>query len=243
MIGRLITLCLLLFSVGGAGLYCATRKSEPEVRQERWTKFATYFCIVHIVLLFAFLGPRALVVLFLFVALLGAFELYEVLQLLNGARVFFCTGISLGYFALASALLVFLFISTKELAIFVYLVIATFDGFSQVFGNLFGTHPLVERISPGKTVEGSIGGMLFASLVAGSLHSLLGMTIWQALAAGAWIVVAGFSGDLLASWVKRACGVKDFGRSLPGHGGILDRFDSLLLAGPAALFLAQQSKL
>lgn len=52
-----------------------------------------------------------------------------------------------------------------------------------------------------------------------------------AVEVGAWIVVTGFLGDLLAAWVKRACGVKDFGRSFPGHGGVLDRFDSFLLAG------------
>ena len=97
-------------------------------------------------------------------------------------------------------------------------------------------------ISPGKTIEGSLGGMLFAALMAGSLHALVSVTTLRALEAGAWIVVTGFFGDLLASWVKRACGVKDFGRSFPGHGGVLDRFDSFLLAGPAALFLLHQSK-
>lgn len=242
MIGRLVALCLLLFLVGGAGLYWASRKSELDVRLERWTKFIMYFCVVHIVLLSAFLGSRALVGLFALLVLFGAFELYKVLHLVNGTRVFFRVGTSVGYFLLASGLLLFLLLSTKELAIFVYLVVATFDGFSQVIGNMFGTHPLVPLISPGKTIEGSLGGMLFAALMAGSLHSLVSVTTLQALEAGAWIVVTGFFGDLLASWVKRACGVKDFGRSFPGHGGVLDRFDSFLLAGPGALFLLHQSK-
>jgi phosphatidate cytidylyltransferase len=241
MIG-LIALCLLLFSVAGAGLYWASRKSEPDVRLVRWTKFITYFFVVHIVLLFAFLGSRALVALFASLVLLGAFELYKVLHLITGTRVFFRIGTSVGYFCLASGLLLFLLHCSKELAIFVYMVVATFDGFSQVIGNMFGTHPLVPRISPGKTIEGLLGGMLFAALMAGSLHSLVGMSTLQALATGAWIAVVGFFGDLLASWVKRACGVKDFGRSFPGHGGVLDRFDSFLLAGSAALFLLHQSR-
>jgi phosphatidate cytidylyltransferase len=242
MIGPLIALCLLLFSVGGAGLYWATRKSEADIRRDRLTKFITYFCVVHIVLLAAFLGSRALVALFAMLLLLGAFELYKVLHLASRTRVFFRVGTSVGYLLLAWGLLLFLLLSTKELAILVYLVIATFDGFSQVIGNMLGTHPLVPRISPGKTIEGSLGGMLFAALMAGSLHSLAGMTTPQALATAVWIVVAGFFGDLLASWVKRVCGVKDFGRSFPGHGGVLDRFDSFLLAGPAALLLLHQSK-
>ena len=242
MIGRLIALCLLLFSIGGAGLYWASLKSEPDVRLERRTKFIMYFCVVHVVLLSAFLGSRALVGLFALLVLFGAFELYRVLHLVNGTRVFFRVGTSVGYFLLASGLLLFLLRSTKEVAIFVYLVVATFDGFSQVIGNMCGTHPLVPLISPGKTIEGSLGGMLFAALMAGSLHALVSVTTLRALEAGAWIVVTGFFGDLLASWVKRACGVKDFGRSFPGHGGVLDRFDSFLLAGPAALFLLHQSK-
>ena len=242
VIGRLIALCLLLFSIGGAGLYWASLKSEPDVRLERRTKFIMYFCVVHVVLLSAFLGSRALVGLFALLVLFGAFELYRVLHLVNGTRVFFRVGTSVGYFLLASGLLLFLLRSTKEVAIFVYLVVATFDGFSQVIGNMCGTHPLVPLISPGKTIEGSLGGMLFAALMAGSLHALVSVTTLRALEAGAWIVVTGFFGDLLASWVKRACGVKDFGRSFPGHGGVLDRFDSFLLAGPAALFLLHQSK-
>ena len=242
VIGRLIALCLLLFSIGGAGLYWASLKSEPDVRLERRTKFIMYFCVVHVVLLSAFLGSRALVGLFALLVLFGAFELYRVLHLVNGTRVFFRVGTSVGYFLLASGLLLFLLRSTKEVAIFVYLVVATFDGFSQVIGNMCGTHPLVPLISPGKTIEGSLGGMFFAALMAGSLHALVSVTTLRALEAGAWIVVTGFFGDLLASWVKRACGVKDFGRSFPGHGGVLDRFDSFLLAGPAALFLLHQSK-
>jgi len=121
------------------------------------------------------------------------------------------------------------------MAAFVYLVVATFDGFSQVAGNLFGRHLLARKISPSKTVEGTLGGLVLAAAVAVLLHPLVSLSAAQSLAAGGWIVAAGFSGDLLASWVKRMSGVKDFGRILPGHGGVLDRFDSLLFAGPAAL--------
>lgn len=237
MIGRVLAFCLFAFSMGGAGLYWASRRSASYIRRERRIKFVTYFCVVHIVLLCVLLGPRVLVALFSLILLIGAFELYEVLHSVGGGRVFFCIGINVGYFLLGSGLLFFFSRSTKELAVYVYLVVATFDGFSQVIGNMFGRHPLVHKISPGKTVEGTLGGLSLAALMAGLLHSLVSMTILQALTAGAWIVAASFLGDLLASWVKRASGVKDFGRILPGHGGVLDRFDSLLLAGPAALLI------
>ena len=149
----------------------------------------------------------------------------------------FRPGISVGYFLLALALLLFFSLSTKESAVFVYLVVATFDGFSQVVGNMFGKRPLAHKVSPGKTVEGTLGGLAFAGLMAVLLRPLVSMSVAQTLAACAWIVAAGFSGDLLASWVKRASGAKDFGRVLPGHGGVLDRFDTMLLAGPTALLL------
>lgn len=242
MIGKVFAFCLLAFLIGGAGLYRANRKMESSIRGERWTKFITYFFIVHIVLLCALLGPRVLTVLIMLILLIGAFELYYVLHSLSGGRLLFRTGISAGYVFLGLALLFFFWRSTMERAVFVYLVVATFDGFSQVAGNLFGRHPLARKISPGKTVEGILGGLVFAAAMAVLLHTLVNLSAAQSLVASSWIVAAGFSGDLLASWVKRASGVKDFGRILPGHGGVLDRFDSLLLAGPAALLFLHQSK-
>jgi phosphatidate cytidylyltransferase len=242
MIVKVFGICLVAFLVGGMGLYKTSRRTVPFVRRERWIKFITYFCVVHIVLLCALLGPRVLALLVLMILLTGAFELYRALHLVSGGRWLFRTGISVGYFLLALALLLFFSLSTKELAVFVYLVVATFDGFSQVVGNMLGRHPLSHKISPGKTVEGTLGGLFFAALMAILLRPLVSMSVAQTLAACAWIVAAGFSGDLLASWVKRASGVKDFGRILPGHGGVLDRFDSLLLAGPAALLVLHQPK-
>ena len=241
MIAKVFVFCLLAFLIGGAGLYGASRRSEPFIRRERWKKFITYFFLVHVVLLCALLGARVLALLGLLILLTGAFELYQVLHQIQKGRLFFRLGISVGYFFLALGLLLFFSLSTKELAIFVYLVVATFDGFSQVLGNLFGNHQLARKISPGKTVEGTLGGLIFAAVMALLLRPLIHLGIAQTLAACAWIVIAGLSGDLLASWVKRRCGVKDFGRTLPGHGGVLDRFDSLLLAGPAALLLLHQT--
>jgi len=242
MIGKVFGFCLLAFLIGGVGLYEACRKMVSSIRRERWIKFITYFCVVHVVLLCALLGPRVLALLVLLILLIGAFELYQALQLISGDRLLFRTGISVSYFLLALALLLFFFLSTKELAVFVYLIVATFDGFSQVVGNMLGRHPLANNVSSGKTVEGALGGLAFAALMAVLLRPLVSMSVAQTLAVCAWIVAAGFSGDLLASWVKRASGIKDFGRILPGHGGVLDRFDSLLLAGPAALLLLHQPK-
>jgi phosphatidate cytidylyltransferase len=237
MIGRVLVLCLLAFLIGGAGLYWASRKAEPFVRHDRGVKFVTYFCVVTGFLLSAFGGPLVLAVLMLLILLIGAFELYRMLFSVRGGRLALRISIGAGYFLLALALLLFVARSTTEVVVFVYLVVATFDGFSQVAGNLLGRHALMHKISPGKTVEGALGGLILSAAMAVSLRALAGLNFVQSLAVCGWIAASALSGDLLASWVKRRFGIKDFGGILPGHGGVLDRFDSLLLAGPVSLLL------
>jgi phosphatidate cytidylyltransferase len=100
-------------------------------------------------------------------------------------------------------------------------------------GSLIGKHKLFERISPGKTWEGSIGGAFFALLTAWGLSFIfkqLDILHWLTLAVV--IVISGSLGDLVESMLKRSLGIKDSGDILPGHGGILDRFDAVLLSAP-----------
>ncbi len=126
------------------------------------------------------------------------------------------------------------------LSIFVFLWIN--DSGAYCSGSLFGKHKLFPRISPGKTWEGSIGGGLLVLIVAGVIGYLanqgsdphqLNMVEWIGL--GAVVVFFGTWGDLVESLFKRTIGVKDSGKILPGHGGMLDRFDSSLMAIPAAV--------
>lgn len=109
------------------------------------------------------------------------------------------------------------------------------DTFAYYTGKLFGKHKLCPKVSPKKTVEGSIGGII---------GSLIGVSIWGYLNADirfSWVsiiilaIVASIVsqiGDLSASLIKRYCDVKDYGKIMPGHGGILDRFDSILFTTP-----------
>lgn len=103
-------------------------------------------------------------------------------------------------------------------------------------GMLFGKHRLFERISPKKSWEGSIGGGVFcivASLVLAHFFPFMSIGVWMGLALT--VVVFGTWGDLTESLMKRHLGIKDSGNVLPGHGGMLDRFDSAILAIPAAV--------
>ena len=106
----------------------------------------------------------------------------------------------------------------------------------QRHGRAFGKHKLFERISPKKTWEGAIGGLVF-SVAFGGLVKFLALpeVPWvHALVVAALIDIAGVLGDLVESMFKRSFGVKDSGRIMPGHGGILDRIDSLLFSAPVA---------
>lgn len=119
---------------------------------------------------------------------------------------------------------------------------ATFasDTAAYFIGKAFGRHKLAPSISPGKTLEGAIAGVCgaaVASLLITFIPSLqIGLGYGQAIALGLLISVFGQTGDLAESLLKRSTGVKDSGNLLPGHGGILDRTDSLLFAGAVAYY-------
>ena len=121
------------------------------------------------------------------------------------------------------------------LSVFVFLWVN--DTGAYCVGSLLGRHKLFPRISPGKSWEGSIGGAVFVLAAAyGASYVDEGMlNEWQWLGLGLVVVVFGTWGDLVESLFKRTLGVKDSGSILPGHGGMLDRFDSSLLAIPAAV--------
>ena len=112
------------------------------------------------------------------------------------------------------------------------------DTFAYLTGRAFGRHKLCPAISPNKTVEGSIGGVVMAPvLVFLYLFIISRTTSYQVsypsgLVCGIAAAFAGQLGDLSMSFIKRRCGIKDYGKLLPGHGGILDRFDSILFASP-----------
>jgi phosphatidate cytidylyltransferase len=233
MISRIFAIYGAAFLVGGFGLYMASRKQPPAIRRARLVKFITYFCIVTLVLLCALAGRWIMASLMVLIAVLGAFELFRALWKSASERRLQSGAIAAAYLAIAAAAVAFAWWAPPQTCIFVYLIVCAFDGFSQVAGQLIGRHPLAPRISPGKTIEGSIGGLVAAGVFAVSLRSLAGMSLGTSIAFCLVVVGSALSGDLLASSIKRRCGIKDFGSLLPGHGGILDRFDSFLFSAAA----------
>jgi phosphatidate cytidylyltransferase len=238
MIVRVLAIYLSAFLLGGTGLYAASRNKPDAVRRERRVKFITYFCIVNLVLLAALAGHWIFAALMAVIVVMGARELYGALPRASGGSLLRTCAIGISYALVAAAALSFAYCSLSYAAVFVYLVVCAFDGFSQVAGQLLGRHQLAPAISPGKTIEGSIGGLLFALGFAVVLRPLIGITILQSLFFSCFIALAALCGDLMASIIKRRSNIKDFSQVLPGHGGILDRFDSFLFAAAACMTAA-----
>ena len=139
-------------------------------------------------------------------------------------------GVGLGHFLLIRNLA-----EGDLLVFFVILVTWAADTAAYYTGKTMGRRPLAPRLSPKKTVEGFVGGLLGAVFVAGLSHFWFFpfLTLVECVIIGVLLAILGLLGDLAESYFKRNSGVKDSGTLIPGHGGVLDRLDSLLFTGPA----------
>ena len=118
------------------------------------------------------------------------------------------------------------------LMIFLILVVQSSDVLQYVWGKLFGKHKIAPKLSPSKTIEGFVGGVVSASVLGGLLYWLTPFNPVQAVLMSLLICLMGFLGGLVMSAMKRSMGVKDWGNMISGHGGMLDRMDSLCFAAP-----------
>ena len=147
---------------------------------------------------------------------------------------------AMAFLSLPTALMLFMYqqrlfgdMAGPRLLLLVFALLWTNDTFAYLSGRLLGKHKLFVRVSPGKTVEGSLGGLLFT--IGGVMlfsHFSTWLPMKVAVILGVVAVFFGTLGDLCESMLKRQAGVKDSGKLIPGHGGILDRFDSVMFSVP-----------
>jgi phosphatidate cytidylyltransferase len=125
-------------------------------------------------------------------------------------------------------------IGGREAVVLLAAVIIVSDSAQYYTGRAFGRRLLAPAISPKKTREGALGGLVCATLamLAGGLRVFPGVPVWMLALTGATLAVLGMVGDLFESMLKRSAGVTDSSSLIPGHGGVLDRIDSWLFAGP-----------
>mgnify|MGYP000896393263 CR=1 FL=1 len=228
MIRIVFIMTILYFLIGALAIYRMGNKSDPTGTRQPWVKYLVYLFIVTSMILVIYFTDWFRFLAFGMVSIC----LYELAQVAGKSKVkssrFFYT--SLVTFLLMAALFFqfSLYCPPAELLL-VYVMVFTFDGFSQIFGQLFGKHLLFPAISPSKTWEGLIGGLLlsFATMYLLSHSSGKPLSFPKSLL----LVLAAFAGDVFSSAYKRVYGVKDYSRLIPGHGGMLDRFNSFLSAG------------
>jgi phosphatidate cytidylyltransferase len=125
------------------------------------------------------------------------------------------------------------------LMVFLILISQTSDVFQYVWGKLAGRHKIAPEISPLKTLEGLIGGVASATFLGACLWRMTPFTPFQSGVMSFLIAIAGFLGGLVMSAIKRDRGVKDWGHFIPGHGGMLDRVDSICFSAPMFYHLAR----
>lgn len=224
-----------LFVVGAILITLAHKLNRTEQSQIKkdWLKYGVYFTIIFGLLLIGYCGRWLIALVLAAIAFGGAIEFYLNLR----ARSAYSRSLSYALFFILSLALGHLLLKNHHdwypAFAFVFLIVSVTDSFSQLFGRLLGNHKLCPKLSPGKTWEGLLGGLVSAMVITWLLRFLLpGMTLLRIFGLGLTIALSATMGDLLFSSIKRKIGIKDFSGILPGHGGILDRFDSLIVAAP-----------
>lgn len=127
----------------------------------------------------------------------------------------------------------------STLLFFYLLIVQISDVLQYVWGKLTGRHKIAPLVSPNKTVEGFVGGVLTATAIGAAMHGFTPFGVWQAAAISLAITLMGFAGGLVMSAIKRDRGVKDFGTIIAGHGGVLDRLDSICFSAPVYFHLVR----
>lgn len=164
---------------------------------------------------------------FLFLSLLINLYFYKIYN--NYITFIFSNFILICFFLL----LEILFMSDGlNLFLYVVLLISTMDVFAYIGGKLIGKIKIVPKISNGKTLEGTLIGLIFTVTIASMIRDLVNLDIYFSMIVGFFIGVLSFLGDILESSVKRSVGVKDSGNLIPGHGGLMDRLDGYIVVLP-----------
>ena len=165
--------------------------------------------------------------IFLFLSLLINFYFYKTHN--NYIKFIYSNFILISFFLLLEILFM-----SEGLNLFLYIVllISSMDVFAYIGGKLIGKIKIVPKISNGKTVEGTLIGLIFTVSIASMIRDLVNLDIYFSMLVGFFIGVLSFLGDILESYVKRSLGVKDSGNLIPGHGGLMDRLDGYIIVLP-----------
>lgn len=230
MIWTIYFVILAYFILGFIGFFFINRKKEKNEARKSWLKYITYFFIIHLLFFSIALIPVLFRIISMVIIAVGFYELFRIHSKAGYpekpffmlSAVIFCF-LAIGFYFFSGL--------NSGLILYSFLILSIFDSFSQISGQLWGRTKLLPEISPQKTLEGFTGGAVVAILSSFLLNDLVEDTFLGPVALAFGIIVFAFLGDIMASYYKRKYNVKDFSRLVPGHGGFLDRFDSLIAVG------------
>ncbi len=238
MIWTIYIIILVYFALGSIGFYFINKKRTAQQARKNIVKLATYFVIVNIIFFSIIFDPRIFRILCLVIIIAGCFELIKLFVKSNYRKKLFFL-LFLAGFGIFSYAFYFFGGIDKEVILFTFIIISIFDSFSQISGQLWGNNKLLSDVSPNKTTEGLTGGVIVTMVSSILLRNLADFSTVNALWMAAGIILFAIFGDLMASWYKRQYNKKDFSRLIPGHGGFIDRFDSLITAGAWVALISQ----
>lgn len=233
--GSVFYLIESFFVIGIIGTAFANRRADTKIRKERWLKLIVHFFIVHVLVIYILYFSDYFYLLAITILLVGFYEIIKNISRKQQTLVFY------GFVFIIFILLALgFYLATKNfsssLLLYIFMIVFVFDGFSQISGQVFGKRLLFPKVSPGKTLEGLAGGALATILTSIFIHQWILATISESIYFCLLLIISSVLGDWLASYLKRKQGIKDYSQLIPGHGGILDRFDSWIAACAIAYF-------
>jgi phosphatidate cytidylyltransferase len=229
---KLLIYCIILayFILGGISFYLINRKKEWQLARRSYLILGVYFIIINIIFLSIAIEAVFFHYLAILIIVIGSFELSRLfVKSKYQHKLFF--GISMLVFFILSAGFITFSKTADNIILLTFLIISIFDSFSQISGQLLGNRKLIPGISPNKTIGGVVGGTIISLISAFLLKTLFKGSLSQLFLFALGTVFFAFAGDILASIYKRRFQVKDYSNWIPGHGGFLDRFDSLIAGG------------
>tara|TARA_B110000444_G_scaffold194668_1_gene185000 strand:+ start:3196 stop:4152 length:957 start_codon:yes stop_codon:yes gene_type:complete len=220
--------------------FLTLRELYSQLKLRKIDRSVLFFCYLSIPIQY-FLAFKGYYTLFLIFIPVFMFIIIPFLLVLTGetkdiirSMCILPTSLMLGVFGISHLALLISFpemnsngVSGKALLLFLIFITEANDIMQFVWGKIFGKHKILPKVSPNKTWEGFIGGVISTTIIGYFMGFLTPLNTWQLILLSSSIAVFGFMGDAIMSAVKRDFGVKDMSNAIPGHGGVLDRVDSL----------------
>ena len=220
--------------------FLTLRELYSQLKLRKIDRSVLFFCYLSIPIQY-FLAFKGYYTLFLIFIPVFMFIIIPFLLVLTGetkdiirSMCILPTSLMLGVFGISHLALLISFpemnsngVSGKALLLFLIFITGANDIMQFVWGKIFGKHKILPKVSPNKTWEGFIGGVISTTIIGYFMGFLTPLNTWQLILLSSSIAVFGFMGDAIMSAVKRDFGVKDMSNAIPGHGGVLDRVDSL----------------